>query len=82
MRSPSELREQATRYYAMALMAHERGDSELAEDFVETATRVMEQADAAEAGQIIPPALREAAEPNVQQQQIQPKMDGDDGPSS
>jgi hypothetical protein len=68
MRSPSELREQATRYYAMALMAHERGDNDLAEALTATATRLMEQADAAEAGQIVPPPP-EATQPNAQQQQ-------------
>jgi hypothetical protein len=80
MGSPSKLHEQATRYYAMAMMAHERGDTELAEALTARATSLMEQADAAEAGQIIPPLPAEAPQPNVQQQQqIPPKDDTEAG---
>jgi hypothetical protein len=69
MGSPSELREQASRYFAMALMAHERGDIDLAEALTVRATSLMEQADAAETGQMIPPSHPEVQQPNVQQQQ-------------
>ena len=75
MGSPSELREQATRYYAMAMMAHETGDNELAEVLTARATSLMEQADATEAGQIIPPYPPEVPQPNVQQQQQIPPTD-------
>jgi hypothetical protein len=68
---PSELREKATRYFAMAMIAHERGDIELAEALTARATSLMEQADAAETGQIIPPRPTEVPQPNVQQQQQQ-----------
>jgi hypothetical protein len=73
MRSPSELRDLATRHLAMALIAHQRGDIDLVEALTGWATRLMEQAEAAEAGQIIP-GPPETAQPNVQQQQqVQPK---------
>jgi hypothetical protein len=75
MRSPSELREQATRYLAMALIAHERGDIELADTLTARATSLMEQAEAAEAGQIIPPPHPEVQQPNVQQQQQRQRED-------
>jgi hypothetical protein len=76
MRGPSELREQATRYYAMALMAHERDDIDLAEALTAVAMHLMEQADAADAGQIIPsPSPESSQRVAQQQQQIQPKQD-------
>jgi len=79
MRSPDELREQATRYFAMALIAHERGDIELADTLTARATSLMEQADTAEAGQIIiPPPKSEVQQPNVQQQQQRPQEDGNE----
>jgi hypothetical protein len=74
MRSLSALRDRATRYLAMALIAHERGDSDLAEALTQRAAHLMEQAEAAEAGPIIPPASPQVIRPNAQpQQQIQPK---------
>jgi hypothetical protein len=43
---------------------------------MEWSARLMNEADAAETGQIIPPPLPETAQPNAQQQQqIQPKGD-------
>ena len=68
MPNPSELRDRATRYLAMALIAHERGDMDLAEALTASATRLMEQAEATRTGQVIP-RPPETALPNVQQQQ-------------
>jgi hypothetical protein len=69
------LRDRATRYLAMAIVAHERGDIDLAEALTERAARLMEEADAAEIGQTIP-GRSGAGQPNVQQQQqLQPKVD-------
>jgi hypothetical protein len=45
---------------------------------MEWSARLLEEADAAVAGQIIPPPLPETAQPNAQQQQhIQPKDDNE-----
>ena len=78
MRSPSELRAQAARYVALAITARRDGDIRLACVLMDRVTDLMEEADAAEAGQIIPPPPPEATQPNVQQQQqIQPKDDSE-----
>jgi hypothetical protein len=75
MRSPSELRDRAARYVALAINARRDGDIRLACLLMDRVARLMEEADAAEAGEIIPPPP-EAIEPNVQQQQqIQSKDD-------
>jgi hypothetical protein len=77
MRNPSELRDQAARYVALAITARRNGDIRLACVLMDRAAGLME-ADAAEAGQIIPPPPPEATQPNVQQQQqIQPKDDSE-----
>jgi hypothetical protein len=69
------LRDRATRYLAMAIVAHERGHIDLAEALTERAARLMEEADAAEVGQTIL-GQSGAGQPNVQQQQqLQPKVD-------
>jgi hypothetical protein len=74
MRSPSELRERAARVLTLASIARQRGDIRLAALLTERAVALIDQAEAAEAGQIVPPAPPEATQPNVQrQQQIQPK---------
>jgi hypothetical protein len=63
----------------MALIAHERGDIELADTLTARATSLLEQAEAAEAGQIIlPPPKSEVQQPNVQQQQQRHREDGNE----
>jgi hypothetical protein len=75
MLSPSELRDRSARYVALAITARRDGDIRLACVLMDRVTDLMEEADAGEAGQIIPPPP-EAIEQNVQQQQqIQPKDD-------
>jgi hypothetical protein len=75
MQSPSELRDRAARYVALAITARRNGDIRLACVLMDRAADLMEEADATEADQIItrPP---EATESNVQQQQqIRPRDD-------
>jgi hypothetical protein len=63
---------------ALAITARRNGDIRLACVLTDRAAGLMEEADAAEAGQIIPPPPPEATQPNVQQQQqIQPKDDSE-----
>jgi hypothetical protein len=80
MENPSELRERAARFLALVSSARQMGDVRLTGVLTEMAERLMEQADAAEAGQIIPPRPADPSQPNVQQQQqIPPKDDADSG---
>jgi hypothetical protein len=80
MRSPIELRARAARFLALVQIARQSGDIRLASVLADKAARLMELADAAEAGQMIPPPPLEATRPNVQQQQqIQPKNDNERG---
>ena len=76
MQSPRELRERAARFLALVSIVRQRGDVGLAGMLMEWSARLMNESDAAETGQIIPPPLPETAQPNAQQQQqIQPKGD-------
>jgi hypothetical protein len=78
MQSPRELRERAARFLALGSIFRQRGDIGLAGMLMERSARLLEEADAAEAGQIVPPLLPETAQPNAQQQQqIQPKGDNE-----
>jgi hypothetical protein len=62
---------------ALVQIARQSGDTRLASVLTDKAARLMELADTAEAGQMIPPPFK-AARPNVQQQQqIQPKEDNE-----
>jgi hypothetical protein len=69
MQSPRELRERAARFLALVSIVRPRGDIGLAGMLMEWSARLMDEADAAETGQIIPPPLPETAQPNAQQQQ-------------
>jgi hypothetical protein len=62
----------------MALVAHERGDSDLAEALTERAAHLMEQAEAAAGGPIIPPASPQIIRPDAQQQQQMQPKDGNE----
>ncbi len=55
MRSPSERRDRAARYVTLAITARRNGDIRLACMLMDRVARLMELADAAEAGQIAPP---------------------------
>ena len=80
MGSPSELRERAARFLALVSNAREMGDVRLAGVLTEMAERLMEEADATEAGRMIPVRPVEVPRPNVQQQQqIPPKDDTEAG---
>jgi hypothetical protein len=71
MRSPGDLRERAAHILALVPIVRQRGDIRLATLLTERAAALIDQAEAAEAGQISP-ALPAATHPNVQQQQIPP----------
>jgi hypothetical protein len=74
MRSPSDLRERAARILALVPIVRQRGDIRLAMLLTERVAALIDQAEAAESGQIIPPPLSAATQPNVQQkQQVEPK---------
>jgi hypothetical protein len=77
MRSPSELRDRAARHVALAITARRNGGVRLAGVLMDRAAVLMEEADAAEAGQIIPPLPPEAIQPNIQQQQQIRKSDNE-----
>jgi hypothetical protein len=78
MQSPRELRERAARFLALVSIVRQRGDIGLADMLMEWSARLLEEADAAAAGQIIPPPLPESVPPNAQQQQhIHPKDDNE-----
>jgi hypothetical protein len=74
MRSPGDLRERAAGILALVPIVRQRGDNRLAMLLTERAAALIDQAEAAEAGQMIPSPLPAATQPDVQQQQqIQPK---------
>lgn len=80
MRNACELRDRAARYVALAITARRNGGVRLAGMLMDRAADLMEDAEAVEAGQIIPRPQREAM--NVQhqqqhQQQIQWKDDSE-----
>jgi hypothetical protein len=78
MQSPSELRDRAARYVALAITARRNGDIRLACVLTDRAADLMEEADATEADQIITRPQPEATQSNVQQQQqIRPRDDGE-----
>jgi hypothetical protein len=68
MRNPTELRAQAARFLALVQIARQDGDTRLASVLTDRAAYLMELADAAEAGQMVPPPPLEAGRPTVQQQ--------------
>jgi hypothetical protein len=78
MGSPTELRAQAARFLTLVQIARQDGDTCLASVLTDKAARLMELADAAEAGQMIPPPPLQATRPNTQQQQqIRPTDDNE-----
>jgi hypothetical protein len=79
MSSPSALRERAARYLDLAKTARHRGDIRLATLLTDRAVALIDQSEASEAGQIIPPPSPAAAQPNVQQQQQQQQIQPKDG---
>jgi len=73
MTESKRLRDQAARLLALAVKAHERGDSDYANQLTERANHYLDEAAALEASQVPPPT--ESRPVAQQQQQIQPDKD-------
>lgn len=78
MGQADEFRKRATRLFALALQASERGDEAFADELAAAANMALEHAENLERGaKIFPPSSTEGGSLHLAQQQQQPKPESD-----